>query len=179
MSDDPLSKPALEDPESFLDLEKLDEVAFGLDAEDTDFPDIPTELSLMPLRDSVIYPKLIAPLSVSREPGVHLIDDSLAQERRIIGVVTQKDPNIESPGFDDVHPIGCAVIIRTLVKMPEATRLIVQGLGRFRIVEQVQADPYMRARIEVIPEPAIPAGKEEEVEAMKASPRAPLPKEAM
>ena len=111
-------------------------------------PDVPSEISILPLRDSVIYPMLIAPLSVAREASVQLIDESVVGNNRVVGVVAQREPQIEAPGFDDVFEYGCAVIIRTLVKMPDAVRLIVQGVSRFRIVEKLQVTPYLRARIE-------------------------------
>lgn len=132
-------------------------------------PPIPSELNLMPLRDSVIYPMLIAPLSVSRETSIQLIDESVGGNNRVIGAVTQIEPQDDSPGFDGVHQIGCAVIIRTLVKMPDAVRLIVQGIARFRIVERLQEEPFLRARIEVIEEVPIPTDKAEEAEALRRS----------
>lgn len=132
-------------------------------------PDIPEILNVMPLRDSVIYPMLIAPLSVGREASVQLIDESVAGNNRVIGVVAQLKPHVDQPGFDDVYSVGCAVIIRTLVKMPDAVRLIVQGLSRFRIVERIQSEPYLKARIEVIEEPAPPPDKSEEIEALRRS----------
>src|ERR1051325_1660760 len=89
-------------------------------------PDIPDVLSILPLRDSVIYPMLIAPLSVARDSSVQLIDEAVGGQTRGIGVVAQLQPGEDNPGFDDVYDHGCAVIIRTLVKMPDATRLIVQ-----------------------------------------------------
>ncbi|MFQ3669755.1 MAG: LON peptidase substrate-binding domain-containing protein, partial [Fimbriimonadaceae bacterium] len=92
-------------------------------------PPVPNELNILPLRDSVIYPMLIAPLSVARESSVQLIDESIVGNNRVIGVVAQRRPSIETPGFDDVYGYGCAVIIRTLVKMPDAVRLIVQGVS--------------------------------------------------
>src|SRR5471030_545867 len=125
------------------------------DVEDERKPEVPTTLNILPLRDSVIYPMLIAPLSVSRESGVQLIDESIVGNNRVIGVVAQRQPQDENPGFDDVYEYGCAVIIRTLVKMPDAVRLIVQGVSRFRIVERLGQSPYMRARIEIIDEPAV------------------------
>ncbi len=131
--------------------------------------EIPTELNLLPLRDSVIYPMLIAPLSVAREAGVQLIDESVSSTNRIIGVVAQRKPHIDNPGFEDVFEYGCAVIIRTLMKLPDGVRLIVQGLSRFRIVERIQSEPYLRARIEVIDEPEIPDDKSEEIEALRRS----------
>src|SRR5476651_936644 len=132
-------------------------------SEEESKPDIPSELNILPLRDSVIYPMLIAPLSVAREAGVQLIDESIVGNNRVIGVVAQRQPQEESPGFDDVYEYGCAVIIRTLVKMPDAVRLIVQGVARYRIVERLQEEPYLRARIEVIDEPEIPEGHTEEI----------------
>jgi len=132
-------------------------------------PDVPSELNILPLRDSVIYPMLIAPLSVAREASVQLIDESIVGNNRVIGVIAQRKPQVESPGFEDVYEYGCAVIIRTLVKMPDAVRLIVQGISRYRIVEKIQEEPYLRAKIEVIPEPKIPEGKAEEIEALRRS----------
>jgi ATP-dependent Lon protease len=132
-------------------------------------PDIPNELNILPLRDSVIYPMLIAPLSVARESSVQLIDESIVGNNRVIGVVAQKRPQDDEPGFDGVFDYGCAVIIRTLVKMPDAVRLIVQGVARFRIVERLQEQPYLRARIEVLEEESVPADRSEEVEALRRS----------
>ena len=132
-------------------------------------PDIPDVLSILPLRDSVIYPMLIAPLSVARDSSVQLIDESVGGASRVIGVVAQLQPGEDNPGFDDVYDHGCAVIIRTLVKMPDATRLIVQGIARFRIVERLQETPYLKARIEVLEEVMIPEEKSEEAEALRRS----------
>lgn len=132
-------------------------------------PVVPDVINILPLRDSVIYPMLIAPLSVSRESSVQLIDESVTGNNRVIGVIAQRRPQDESPTYDDVFEYGCAVIIRTLVKMPDAVRLIVQGVSRFRIVEHIHETPYLRARIEVIEEPPVPAEKAEEIEALRRS----------
>jgi ATP-dependent Lon protease len=132
-------------------------------------PDVPEILNILPLRDSVIYPMLIAPLSVAREASVQLIDESIVGNNRVIGVISQRKPQDEAPGFEDVYQYGCAVIIRTLVKMPDAVRLIVQGVSRFRIVEPIQDSPYLRARIEVIEEPEPSPEDAEEIEAMRRS----------
>lgn len=158
--------PILED--ELVDIEpgdpQLDELA-----EEESKPDVPSEINILPLRDSVIYPMLIAPLSVAREASVQLIDESIVGNNRVIGVIAQRRPQIESPGFEDVYEYGCAVIIRTLVKMPDAVRLIVQGVSRFRITERIQEEPYLRAKIEVIEEIAPPPEKAEEIEALRRS----------
>jgi ATP-dependent Lon protease len=130
-------------------------------------PFVPDILNIMPLRDSVIYPMLIAPLSVSREAGIKLLDESITGTSRVIGVVGQRNPVDETPSFDDVFEYGCAVIIRTLVKLPDAVRLIVQGVQRFRIVERLSDSPYLRARVELIDEPEVPELQAEEIEALR------------
>ncbi len=130
-------------------------------------PFVPDVLNILPLRDSVIYPMLIAPLSVARESSIQLLDESITGNNRIIGVVAQRNPQDETPDFDQVYQYGCAVIIRTLVKMPDAVRLIVQGVQRFRIVEHLSSEPYLRARVEVLEEHEVPADQTEEVEALR------------
>lgn len=146
-----------------------DVVSVGSENGEAKEPEVPEILSILPLRDSVIYPMLIAPLSVGREAGIKLIDDSVTSSARIVGVVAQKEAVQDEPGFDDVYQTGCAVIIRTLMKSPDAVRMIVQGTARFRIVEQIQSEPFMKARIEVLPEPVVETEREEEVEALKRS----------
>lgn len=130
-------------------------------------PTLPEVLNILPLRESVVFPMLIAPLSVSRPASVQLIDDSVVSSDRVIGVVAQRNPETEEPGIDDVYGVGCAVIVRTLMKSPDATRLIVQGTTRFRIVEAVQNTPYLQARVEPIVEPPVPDDEAEEIEALR------------
>jgi len=150
-------------------IEVADEPRLEELAEEEFKPEIPSELNILPLRDSVIYPMLIAPLSVARESSVQLIDESIVGNNRVIGAITQRKANTENPGFEDVYEYGCAVIIRTLVKMPDAVRLIVQGISRFRIVEHIHEQPYLRAKIEVIDEPLTEAQQAEEMEALRRS----------
>lgn len=154
-----VTQPASESPESDEPREESEERR----------PDIPSEINILPLRDSVIYPMLIAPLSVSREAGVQLIDESVAGESRVIGVVAQKTPQEDEPGFEGVYGYGCAVIIRTLVKMPDSVRLIVQGIARFKILEPIQSKPYLRAKIEVIEDEPFSDDHAEEFEALRRS----------
>jgi ATP-dependent Lon protease len=137
--------------------------------ENEKLPDIPSELNILPLRDSVIFPMLIAPLSVGRSTGIKLIDDSVVSSARMIGTVAQKEPDTDDPSFDQIHQTGCVVIIRTLMKGTEAVRMIVQGTARFKIVEQVQTTPYLRAKIEVLEDEPIAEDKVEETEALRRS----------
>jgi ATP-dependent Lon protease len=142
------------------------EIPVAID-EDEPRPLVPDVLNILPLRDSVIYPMLIAPLSVARESSIQLLDESITGNNRIIGVIAQRNPQDETPDFEQVYQYGCAVIIRTLVKMPDAVRLIVQGVQRFRILERLGEEPYLKARVEVIEEPEVPQDQAEEVEALR------------
>jgi ATP-dependent Lon protease len=130
-------------------------------------PIVPDEIPIMPLRENVIFPMLIAPLSVSRESSIQLIDEAVSSNNRVIGVVTQRDSLSNDPGFDGIYGYGCAVIIRTLVKMPDAVRLIVQGVQRFKILEPITTEPYLKAKIQVIEEPEIAEPDAEEIEALR------------
>jgi ATP-dependent Lon protease len=164
----PRAKKQIEDVvEELMPLAELE--TEGLSHEDEPHPDIPDVLNILPLRESVVYPMLIAPLSVARDAGVQLIDESIVGNNRVIGVIAQKSLQDESPGFEDVYDIGTAVIIRTLVKMPDATRLIVQGIARFRIVERLQEQPYLKARVEIIEDVMPEPGHDEEIEALRRS----------
>lgn len=160
----------IEDPLEELEFEETPVQADGVseggdDAESR--PDVPETLSLLPLRDSVIYPMLIAPLSVSRPRALMLLEDGQTTATRVIGTVAQRQPQLDEPGFEDIFEVGCAVIIRTLAKMNDATRMIVQGVSRFKIVERIQTEPFLKARIEVLPEPEIPEDQKDEVEALQ------------
>src|SRR5436853_1860912 len=121
---------------------------------------LPEEINLLPLREVVIFPVLVAPLGVGRENSVRLVNESVVGGNRIIGVATLKDPSIENPTIDDVYKIGCAVAIRMAHQLPDGIRLIVQGMGRFEILEAVQNTPYLRVKIRSIPEPAITSADE-------------------
>ena len=109
----------------------------------------------------------IAPLAVGRPASIQLIDETVVGTNRVIGVVTQREPTIESPTAFDIYNFGCAVIVRTLVKMPDGVRLIVQGAARFKIQEIIQEEPYLKARIQVIEEVSAPKSKTLEIEALR------------
>ncbi|MBL8061245.1 MAG: endopeptidase La [Chthonomonas sp.] len=132
-------------------------------------PHIPSVLAVLPLRESVIFPTLIAPLSVSRLASVEAIEASVRDEDRLVAILTQRSSYTEDLTSDDLYDFGCVGIIRTMVKMSDATRLIVQGLSRFRVVETLQTEPYLKVRIEVIDEPEITKDMADEAEAMRRS----------
>jgi ATP-dependent Lon protease len=136
--------------------------------EHQELPTVPEELALLPLRDAVVFPLLVAPIAVGREPYVRLIDDAVVGNNRILGIVTQKSPEIEQPTPLDIYGTGVAVSVRMMGKGDQATRLIVQGIQRFQILEVIQEEPYLRAKVRLIDESAPVTGDEAiEVEALK------------
>lgn len=113
---------------------------------------IPSELSLLPIKDTVLFPMVVMPLIVSRESSMKLVDDAVVSDTRVIALATLKDPNIDAPQFSDIYEVGVAAAIHTMLRLPEHQRLIVQGLRRIRFVKCVQTDPYIRVQIEEIPD---------------------------
>ena len=110
-------------------------------------PAIPSEVPVLPLRDTVLFPNSFMPLAVARESSVRLIDEAITTNK-VIGVFTQRDPATEEPGQDDLYPIGTATHIHKMFKLPDGSlRLIVQGLGRLRLDKVVSTRPYLRAEV--------------------------------
>ncbi len=108
---------------------------------------IPSELPILPLRDTVLFPNSFMPLAVARESSVRLIDDAIANGK-LIAVFTQRDAAVEEPVQDDLYAVGTATHIHKMFKLPDGSlRLIVQGLARLRLEEVVSSHPYLRARV--------------------------------
>src|ERR1700740_331772 len=108
---------------------------------------IPSELPIRPLRDTVLFPNSFMPLAVARESSVRLIDDAIANGK-MIAVFTQRDPAVEEPKQEDLFRVGTATHIHKMFKLPDGSlRLIVQGLARLTLDEVIEAQPYLRARV--------------------------------
>src|SRR5437870_11698058 len=109
-------------------------------------PAIPSELPILPLRDTVLFPNSFMPLAVARESSVRLIDDAIANGK-LIAVFTQRDAAVEEPGQDDLYPVGTATHIHKMFKLPDGSlRLIVQGLARLRLQSINAPPPYRHAQ---------------------------------
>ncbi len=136
-------------PERELDVTISDE------AENENAPldaDIPAELPILPRRGLVVYPQTAIPLTVGQPRSIKLVDDVVSGDR-LIGLVAAKDPNLETPGTEDVYQIGTLASIHRLFRAPDGTiRLLVQGLARIQIDEYTNTEPYLRAKIHPIPE---------------------------
>ncbi|MFM2190275.1 MAG: endopeptidase La, partial [Bacteroidota bacterium] len=117
------------------------------DEETMNSESVPEVLAILPLRNTVLFPGVVIPITVGRDRSIHLIKDAYKADK-IIGVVAQKDSTIEDPHIDDLHPIGTVAHIIKMLRMPDGnTTVIIQGKRRFRVDEVVEHDPYLRARI--------------------------------
>ena len=114
----------------------------------SDQPKIPSELPVLPLRDMVVFPFIIAPLSVARDISMQAVDRALSENRMIL-LVAQRDKDEEDPGEADLFPIGTVAVIMRMLKLPdERIRVLVQGVCRAKITSFAATRPHLTARIE-------------------------------
>ncbi len=119
---------------------------------------IPDVLPVMALKDVVLFPYVIVPLSVGREKSVKAVDQALS-ENRLILLVTQKDMSVENPEPEDLYEVGCVAVIMRMLKLPDGNiRILVQGVSRARIDYFTRVEPYLEARLTRLEEPELPEG---------------------
>lgn len=105
-------------------------------------------MSILPLRNTVLFPGVVIPITVGRDKSIKLIKDAY-KGNKTIGVVAQKDTNIEDPSFEDLNKIGTVANVIKMLRLPDGnTTIIIQGKRRFSLVEMVQSDPYLKAKVE-------------------------------
>lgn len=137
---------------SILTRMQKDKPSEGNSSGDQTVMNYPDVLPILPLRGLVVYPQTAVPLTVGQPRSIRLVDEVVAADK-LVGLVTSLDPDLETPGPADLHRIGTIATVHRLLRAPDGTvRLLVQGLVRFRIVEFVSEEPYLKARIELIPE---------------------------
>ena len=114
--------------------------------------DFPENLPILPLRNNVLFPGVVIPITVGRDKSIKLIQEA-NKGNKIIGVVSQKVQEEESPEFSDLHTVGTVAQIVRLLKMPDgSSTVIIQGKRRFRMLEMTQTDPFMRAKVQILNE---------------------------
>ncbi len=117
--------------------------------------EIPEIIPLLPVRDIVIFNHMFLPLYVGRESSINAVDEALDKDR-LIFLVTQKDPNDDSPKPDDIYVIGTVAMIMKKFKLPDGrVKILIQGLVKSRIKEYVKQEPYFQVKIEQIPDTVI------------------------
>ncbi|HWC65262.1 MAG TPA: endopeptidase La [Thermoanaerobaculia bacterium] len=127
---------------------------------------IPDIVPVLPLKDMVVFPYIIVPLSVSREKSINAVDAALA-EQRVIMLTLQRSAENETPAPADLHEVGTLAAIMRMLKLPDGRiRLLVQGVSRAHVNSFLQQDPYFRAKVTRIPEPEAPRRLAPEEEAL-------------
>jgi len=126
---------------------------------------LPETLPILPVRDTVLFPGAVLPLTVGRESSLALVN-SLTGEEKLLGVVAQLDPRIEDPAAADLHKVGTLAKVHKTVKMPNGNVVVfLEGLQRIRIVDLLGLRPFLRANIEA--EPDITGENDTELEALE------------
>lgn len=112
--------------------------------------ELPAVIGILPVRNAVLYPGTVTPLAIGREKSKNLLAETIANET-IIGLVTQHDPNTDRPEFKDIYTVGTAATVLKVIKMPQGSiHVVVHGLVRFKIVEPVETQPYLKAKVSLI-----------------------------
>lgn len=117
------------------------------DEEQMNAEDVPDVLPILPLRNTVLFPGVVIPITVGRDKSINLIREYY-RSSKIIGVVAQKEAEVEEPTFDDINSIGTVAYILKTFQMPDgSTTAILQGKKRFQIEEPIQTEPYFKAKV--------------------------------
>src|SRR5436189_2623542 len=155
-----------------MSTEKLDALQSGMDSKPTAqgtialcvnesvTPQIPEELSILPVRSFVVFPGTVIPLNVQRAASLKLLDDTLPKTK-VIGLVTQRDETKEDPSLQDLYSVGTAALVLKLLRQSDDHVLvIVQGLRRFSLRKIIATDPFLRAEVD-LPQSIVPTPSKE------------------
>jgi len=138
------------------------------DEEQMNQDELPEELSILPLRNTVLFPGVVIPITVGRDKSIRLVKEAY-QSDKIIGVTSQMDQSIEDPSFEQLNKVGTVARLIKMLRMPDgSTTIIIQGKKRFKLTELVQQEPYLRAKIEAFDE-IKPSEPDKRFEALVAS----------
>ena len=141
-----------EDEMDFMPIIPLNET----DQEDANGIEIPAEIALLPLRNTVLFPGVVLPITVGRDKSIKAVNDAYKGDK-LIGVVAQKDSSVEDPTIKDLENVGTVAKIVKQIKMPDGgTTIIIQGKSRFAIESIVGEDPYFKAKIRKLEEDEVP-----------------------
>ncbi|WGQ08677.1 endopeptidase La [Pedobacter gandavensis] len=117
------------------------------DEDEMNNEETPEVLAILPLRNTVLFPGVVIPITVGRDKSIKLIKEAY-KGNRIIGVVSQRDVSIEDPTFEQLNSVGTVAQIIKMLQMPDGnTTVIIQGKQRFRLIEEVQSEPYIKVTI--------------------------------
>lgn len=137
--------------ESFDDFEQAIPLMSEEEEQELNATTVPESLPILPLKNTVLFPGVVVPITVGRDRSLALVKEAYAGNK-IIGVVTQRDEMVEEPSFDDLHTIGTMAKIIKLIKMPDGSKsIVIQGKTSFEVTEFTQSEPYFKANIKHYP----------------------------
>ena len=124
-----------------------------MSATESELPlDLPERLSVLPLRDTVTYPDTLTPLAVGQERSIQLVNDALSADRMLV-MLGSKDPDLGTPGPDQLHTVGVVGVVARMLKVPDGSlRILVQAGQRVKIEEWIGEEPYLVARVSELPD---------------------------
>src|SRR5215471_11622465 len=115
---------------------------------------VTSDLPILPLRNTVLFPGVVLPITVGRDKSIKAVNEAYKHDK-LVGVLAQKDSNIEDPATADLETIGTVAKIVKLIKMPDGgTTVIIQGKRRFKLKKFTSEDPFFKAKVELLEEPA-------------------------
>ncbi|MCU0917851.1 MAG: LON peptidase substrate-binding domain-containing protein, partial [Planctomycetes bacterium] len=136
--------------------DETDDIETYLDEDEEPFRDsdldltVPDVLGILPVRNTVVYPGTVTHLAVGRERSKALLKDTEPNET-VIGLLTQRNPDTDRPGFGDLYAVGTTASVLKTIKMPQGSiNIVVHGIARFRIVTHVATRPYLKARVKLL-----------------------------
>ena len=159
-----LSESSDENTVEMIPLLSMEEEEEDLNTEDVIIDDLP----ILPLKNTVLFPGVVIPVTVGRQKSIKLVKKAYNSDKTI-GVIAQDNPDIEDPSIDDLYRMGTMAHILKMLVLPDGnTTIILQGKKRFNVLNFVEEDPYIKARIETISE-SFPAQDERETKALISS----------
>jgi ATP-dependent Lon protease len=141
----------------FIDEESGELIQFVNTDDKTELPasKIPTELPILPIKNTVLFPGVVLPITVGRQKSIELVKASY-KGNKVIGVVAQKNNKVEEPGFGELFKVGTVAKILKMFVLPDGnTTIIIQGKNRFKIAESITEDPFLKATYTLLPEKKI------------------------
>src|SRR5947207_6095440 len=128
---------------------------------------VPFEISVLPLQQTTLFPETVVPLAVGRSRSIAAVESALSTEEKLLACISIRTENVTGADAtpDDLYSVGTLITIKRMMRDEETMQLIVQGTERIRVVEWTQQQPFMRARVEILPE--LKTEDAEEVEAIK------------
>ena len=128
---------------------------------------VPFEISVLPLQQTTLFPETVVPLAVGRSRSIAAVESALSTEEKLLACISIRTENVTGADAtpDDLYSVGTLITIKRMMRDEETMQLIVQGTERIRVAEWTQQQPFMRARVEILPE--LKTEDAEEVEAIK------------